>query len=270
MRITKKYAGSSSIGKQLFQPCEPFEDMESVLDAHDVELAGLEARFLERIAGKKCNNSRGSRRPMDGNDDTDPFDPLQQHPSPHLEREQYEQLQALCTPQRLVYSLPYEAHALRKLHASKRVASAPNLSTMDARDRDHYERDATSAFYNNDLNKEPYARDDNIDNTRFSRLPAIGEEFNVDVFRQQTLARERERERKLAQHVTSVANATGWKRSRSVMAFMDFEKLAADDKAAGECSLCLSVSLCLSASSPVPFLLFSPIMLLCNVRHTVL
>ena len=50
MRITKKFAGASCIGKQIFQPTEDID--ESELRYAEEELNKLEAAFLSRLHGK--------------------------------------------------------------------------------------------------------------------------------------------------------------------------------------------------------------------------
>ena len=57
MRITKKFAGASCIGKQVFQPNEDFIEYE-VVECEE-ELRSLEERFLARLLGKEAKNASG-------------------------------------------------------------------------------------------------------------------------------------------------------------------------------------------------------------------
>jgi hypothetical protein len=57
MRITKKYAGKSCIGKQIYQPCEGFQDSPEIILEAEKELEALEKAFLRKIQAKSSNNS---------------------------------------------------------------------------------------------------------------------------------------------------------------------------------------------------------------------
>lgn len=61
MRITKKYAGSSSIGKQIYQPSEDVDVNSESLKESEAELSALEETFLKKIKSKN-----GSQEGEDG------------------------------------------------------------------------------------------------------------------------------------------------------------------------------------------------------------
>ena len=52
MRITKKYAGSSSIGKQIYAPCDEFHAITEEIRRGEEDLSRLEQLFLTRICSK--------------------------------------------------------------------------------------------------------------------------------------------------------------------------------------------------------------------------
>jgi hypothetical protein len=52
MRITKKYAGTSCIGKQIFQPSEQYLQSADIMRQTEAELEKLEQKFLTRIYSK--------------------------------------------------------------------------------------------------------------------------------------------------------------------------------------------------------------------------
>lgn len=56
MRITKKYAGDSCIGKQVFQPCEEYSLSIEKIQENQIELQKLESLFLLRINSKSCSS----------------------------------------------------------------------------------------------------------------------------------------------------------------------------------------------------------------------
>ena len=61
MRITKKFAGASCIGKQVFQPSDPMDEGE--LAAAQEELLRLEHAFVSRLRGRSgMQRSRASER----------------------------------------------------------------------------------------------------------------------------------------------------------------------------------------------------------------
>lgn len=70
MRITKKYAGASCIGKQVFQLADNYYE---VFQENERELQRLEALFLARINGKAANGLAGKR--------SNSSDALSSHPS---------------------------------------------------------------------------------------------------------------------------------------------------------------------------------------------
>ena len=53
MRITKKYAGASCIGKQVFQQCDDYFSNTSTIQENEIELQKLETLFLLRINSSK-------------------------------------------------------------------------------------------------------------------------------------------------------------------------------------------------------------------------
>jgi hypothetical protein len=57
MRITKKYAGASCIGKQVFQPCEKFMLSIGTANIELQELEALEQMFLQRLGLKIAKSS---------------------------------------------------------------------------------------------------------------------------------------------------------------------------------------------------------------------
>jgi len=57
MRITKKFAGASCIGKQVFQPCENTQSNMEIIGKIDEELKDLEVSFLDRLANKSTITS---------------------------------------------------------------------------------------------------------------------------------------------------------------------------------------------------------------------
>ncbi|KAJ1420808.1 hypothetical protein B484DRAFT_332962, partial [Ochromonadaceae sp. CCMP2298] len=56
MRITKKFAGASCIGKQVFTPCEDYNLSFEAIQENEYELQRMEKLFLMRI------NSKGVKR----------------------------------------------------------------------------------------------------------------------------------------------------------------------------------------------------------------
>jgi hypothetical protein len=55
MRITKKYAGTSSIGKQVYQPSEEYMDNPDQFKENELELNRMERIFLKRVNSKNWN-----------------------------------------------------------------------------------------------------------------------------------------------------------------------------------------------------------------------
>jgi hypothetical protein len=61
MRITKKFAGSNGIGKQIFSPSLDVENLEEVRKSIQLELEDLERKFFKRIDYSMSANPVGSR-----------------------------------------------------------------------------------------------------------------------------------------------------------------------------------------------------------------
>jgi hypothetical protein len=57
MRITKKFAGASCIGKQVFQPSDTTSSNSTTLKRVEEELSDLEKSFLKRLYGKSLGGS---------------------------------------------------------------------------------------------------------------------------------------------------------------------------------------------------------------------
>jgi hypothetical protein len=57
MRITKKYAGASCIGKQVFQPSDEFCSSPSISEKIEKELKDLECKFVRRLFSKSGSSA---------------------------------------------------------------------------------------------------------------------------------------------------------------------------------------------------------------------
>lgn len=63
MRITKKFAGATSIGKVVYQPADLFSDSKRIDDSVEMEeLKRLEIIFLEKLHGKDADCIKSSSR----------------------------------------------------------------------------------------------------------------------------------------------------------------------------------------------------------------
>ncbi len=234
MRITKKYAGQSSIGKQLYQPCDNFltdSTIIALVAAGEEELQILELRFQERIAGKKSLPRSGSRQRLSltPSKAVDASPEVSVHGTETVTVKGREGVKREAVPAEAasssgsvsasqlhapsLLSLPISGTSRPRnvLSRYKRVYSAPNLSLSHFNGEGHSERDRES--YDDSLPLEQSKR------SRFGERegPAVS----------------------LAKGGTG-NTASGWRRSKSVMAFMDFEKLASDEQAAGK-TLCHSL-----------------------------
>lgn len=68
MRITKKFAGASCIGKQVYQSCEESTASTSTLTRIEEELKGLQLIFLKRLWNKSGGSSTASFGSLDMDD----------------------------------------------------------------------------------------------------------------------------------------------------------------------------------------------------------
>ena len=217
MRITKKYAGSSSIGKQLFQPCDNFEEAQEHIGSIELELEKLERVFLAKIHSKFPSSDKlsmtpeSSRRkialpssaPRDATDHEDSGSNdsffAKSHPSEFSNTEKLNVKPIMIST--INSSIPFSGKKLFPLsvdnHKSKRTLSAPNLLHLAS----NISSDANSMV-----------------------LPPTLVKSNVSG---------KSKDDQSSLKANQVKKSVGWKRSRSVMALMDFEKLVADDQAAG-------------------------------------
>ena len=83
MRITKKYAGASSIGKKTFQPCEKTPDNIKALERAQAELAELERRFVESESLRAGRRAAASQIVEALNRHHDPYGHHQRVVPPH-------------------------------------------------------------------------------------------------------------------------------------------------------------------------------------------
>lgn len=205
MRITKKYAGSSSIGKQLFQPCDNFHDVQDQIRGIETELARLEIIFLAKIHSKLPSSDKlaltpepplrkGVNSSPGALDQTDQEDSGSNGSHPKLRLLNFEALSDGKMKPKLIgphTSMNISGSIL--MDKSKRTLSAPNLQHLvPIKDK--------SAVLSMPLASSSSTKDD---------------------------------QSVLKPNYSSSKKTIGWKRSRSVMALMDFEKLVADDQAAG-------------------------------------
>ena len=65
MRITKKFAGASCIGKQVYQSCEESIASKSTLSRIEEELKELQQIFLKRLWNKSGGSSTNSFASLD-------------------------------------------------------------------------------------------------------------------------------------------------------------------------------------------------------------
>lgn len=110
MRITKKYAGTSSIGKQIYSPCEEFHSIAEEIRRGEDELARLEQLFLTRISNKGSFVE----------DEPEVTEPLRRNAPRN------------CSKTDLTALLQEDQDSSQKLRG-KRVRSAPDLSELYTR-----------------------------------------------------------------------------------------------------------------------------------------
>ncbi|RYG70053.1 hypothetical protein EON64_01200 [archaeon] len=110
MRITKKYAGTSSIGKQIYSPCEEFHAISEEIRRGEEDLLRLEQLFLTRIS------SKGSFV----EEEPEAAEPLRRNAPRN------------CSKTDLAALLQEDQDSSQKMRG-KRVRSAPDLSEMYTR-----------------------------------------------------------------------------------------------------------------------------------------
>lgn len=113
MRITKKYAGTSCIGKQIYQPCSQYLGSSESFRESELELQKMEQLFLMRIS------SKGLYPDDEGNgSSSSSFEPLRRNTPRN------------CSKTDLAGSFSSELPSAGRWKG-KRIHSAPDLTELD-------------------------------------------------------------------------------------------------------------------------------------------
>lgn len=240
MRITKKFAGASCIGKQVYQPCESFEYPIDEIREHEAQLRKLEKQFIAKIGSK----GRGLRGENDLSEEEEEEEVKQ-------EGEKRESIPATGKRKGVALSsqnidpdvdeIVDESPATKyRFTSKKRVMSAPDLSQMDIL-RPHNTRQCgpqDSKRLPPDALKEYFGQ------------PLGGESDDFFIGLQSSGSRGSDRDTKFVVGASSANNSMNSrrglssrskhnsssmenKRSQSVMDLTEFERLVSDEKAAG-------------------------------------
>lgn len=202
MRITKKYAGKSCIGKQIYQPCEGFQNNLDAIQEAEKELDGLEKIFLKKIQSKSMLNSPSNSNLLDLQKKRSPSNRIQQREidldeESRVLRAEEQQDIFLTGKDDGKFFLPFPAKSTEAKRPSfRRNMSAPVFATFQSDFRDPLNQDDLYLF--SSQMERPY--------------PTAGQQSSGK----------------------SISSFAAKKRCHSVMALMDFEKLVSDETAAGE------------------------------------
>eukprot|EP01040_Poterioochromonas_malhamensis_P012751 gene12751-13967_t len=262
MRITKKYAGKSCIGKQIYQPCEGFqENMEGIREA-EKELEMFEKIFLNKIQAKAAasaalhspiHNTRSPSQRLLLKQATSSEDLTVQQTFANIESksdasDNEEDNRDLDEEEEA------EAGEGDKFHVDS-LASVPMVleSSSEARRREKHviTREGGRARYPHKRSSF-YRRNMSAPNLSTMNAVRLGEKGSVFLEDDSSPSNEpAERSKRVTEEFLLLGgrvplhqmpnNAfapssliTAKKRSHSVMALMDFEKLVNDEKAAGD------------------------------------
>lgn len=228
MRITKKYAGKSCIGKQIYQPCEGFQDdLEGIREA-EKELEMFEKIFLNKIQSKTAtavlhspaNRSRSpSQRILEKKSWFDPS-PLKVNEVDESENLPQDSYNVNGVAQSLFGSSKGKLSS-KRFGFPRRNMSAPNLSSAEDPALQAIKEENEDKFRRNKITEEFFLLG--------GRLPLSRGDQTQE-----------------SSNHSSTSSFSAKKRSHSVMALMDFERLVADDRAAGNprsslCSVVISL-----------------------------
>jgi hypothetical protein len=209
MRITKKYAGSNSIGKQVFQPSEEFLTDSEAVRRIELELEKLESLFFDKILSKTTSN-----------DDVGNTDSIRRTPSSRNLRSKEKPSSE--------YSDYYTGD----------LADVADLEDAPTRKKSRENSLSTNIFPMKFHNKND---GNNAESELFSaQLKSTRRVFSTPNLHSLSLLPTSQRVssgNNNPTNATHTATAAHRKRSHSVIDLVDFEKLVEDDRAAGACDI---------------------------------
>lgn len=229
MRITKKFAGATSIGKVVYQPAESFHDRRMEDPSEMEELRRLEALFLEKLNGQENDSKPPIPLPRHSRDSREATSPATAKIAEVVEKIRAHDRGLRSNDRRQVISKVDDASTRKPTSSSsmKRILSAPNFSQLSTLHTPWKQKNTGEI-----VDTSRYPIEDVYKRTFTSRMSHAIERIND-------------------QNVTEIENSTridntlntsqslhrAKKRSQSVMDFQEYEHLTSvmmNDQAASE------------------------------------